>query len=76
MLRKDNTRITKRALVWNPQGTRKRGRPLGKWRGMKDKDLERKGKSWNYRGWLIVEMGGRCLCVVIKAMMMKEYGIL
>ena len=44
---KDHTSITKRALEWNPQGTRKRGRLWGTWRGMKDKDLDRSGKLWN-----------------------------
>ena len=46
-MRKDNTSITKRALDRNPQGIRKRGGPRETWRKMKDKDLQRNGKSWN-----------------------------
>ena len=46
-LRKENSSITKRVLDWNPQGARKRGRPRGTWRRVKDTDLEKSGKSWN-----------------------------
>ena len=46
-LRKENTSITKRALEWNPQGARKRGRPRGTWRRLKDADIEKGGRSWN-----------------------------
>ena len=46
-VRKVNISIDKRAVEWNPQGTRKRRWLRGTSRRMKDKDLERSEKSWN-----------------------------
>ena len=46
-LRKTNSNITRKALQWNPQGTRTRGRPRGTWRRVVVEDMERSGQSWN-----------------------------
>ena len=45
-LRRPNSNITKKALEWNPQGCRSRGRPRGTWRRVIDEDMERSGYSW------------------------------
>ena len=45
-LRRTNSNITKRALQWNPQGSRDRGRPRGTWRRVMVEDMERSGQSW------------------------------
>jgi hypothetical protein len=36
--------IPKSALLWNPQGNRKRGRPRNSWRRSVNKEV---GRSWN-----------------------------
>ena len=45
-LRKANNSIQKKALDWNPQGKRTRGRPRLTWRRIREEDVERSGKSW------------------------------
>ena len=45
-LRKENNSIPKKALDWNPQGKRKRGRPRHTWRRILEGDVKRSGKSW------------------------------
>ena len=45
-LRRTNSNITKRALQWNPQGNRNRGRPRGTWRRVMTEDMERSGQCW------------------------------
>jgi len=40
-------RIEKIALVWNPQGYRRRGRPKRKWRRTMEKEIRSIGRSWN-----------------------------
>ena len=42
-LRKEGE-IPKSALLWNPQGNRKRGRPRNSWRRLVNKEA---GRSWN-----------------------------
>jgi len=44
MLRKEDGEITKVALLWNPQGNRKRGRLRKRWRRSVIKEA---GRSWN-----------------------------
>jgi hypothetical protein len=44
MQRKDDGEIPKTALHWNPQGSRKRGRPKNRWRRLVIKEA---GRSWN-----------------------------
>jgi hypothetical protein len=45
-LRKGNEAIERKALDWNPQGKRKRGRPKQRWRrSVHNKALE-EGKRW------------------------------
>jgi hypothetical protein len=43
-LRKEDGQIPKVALLWNPQGNRKRGRPKKSWRRSTIKEA---GRSWN-----------------------------
>jgi hypothetical protein len=43
-LRKEDGEIPKAALIWNPQGNRKRGRPKNSWRRSTIKEANR---SWN-----------------------------
>jgi len=43
-LRKEDVEITKAALLWNPQGNRKRARPRKRWRRSLIKEA---GRSWN-----------------------------
>ena len=38
--------ITKESLEWNPQGTRKRGKPVNTWRRTVLKEAKQMGKSW------------------------------
>ena len=58
-LRRKNKSITKRAITWNPQGKRKRGRPRVTWRRTTEQEMKRKGLTWQQldrkaqdrRGW-------------------------
>jgi hypothetical protein len=43
-LRKEDGEIPKSALLWNPQGNRKRGKPRNSWRRSVNKEA---GRSWN-----------------------------
>ena len=43
-LRKEDGEVPKAALLWNPQGNRKRGRPKNNWRRSVIKEA---GRSWN-----------------------------
>ena len=45
-LRKESGNITRQALDWNPQGKRKRGRPVTTWRRTLDKELKTIKMSW------------------------------
>ena len=46
-LRRPDGHVVKRALEWNPQGKRKRGRPDNAWRLTRMAELERKHVTWN-----------------------------
>ena len=46
-LRKPIGSITRQSLTWNPQGTRKRGRPRTTWRRCLEEDMKREGYSWS-----------------------------
>ena len=43
-LRKEDGEVPKAALLWNPEGNRKRGRPKNSWRRSVIKEA---GRSWN-----------------------------
>ena len=45
-LRKDHGNTTRKALDWNPQGKRKRGRPKQTWRRSLEDDLKNSNMSW------------------------------
>ena len=46
-LRKSNGDITKEAIDWNPQGSRRTGRPARTWRRQVEKEAVAHGMSWN-----------------------------
>ena len=46
-LRKPATNITRQALKWNPQGTRRRGRPRITWRRDLESDVKKIGRTWD-----------------------------
>ena len=45
-LRKPTSSITRRALTWNPQGKRKRGRPRNTWRRDMESEVKKMGYTW------------------------------
>ena len=45
-LRKPVSNITRRALTWNPQGKRKRGRPRNTWRREMGPEMHYSGHRW------------------------------
>lgn len=45
-LRKDHTAIERRALDWNPQGSRKRGRLRNSWKRTVEEEARAMGKTW------------------------------
>ena len=46
VLRRDENNIAKQALFWNPQGTRKRGRPFTTWKRARTKEISKIGLTW------------------------------
>jgi hypothetical protein len=46
-LRKEPDEICRQALDWNPQGSRKPGRPKNTWRRSLAPDIKASGKTWN-----------------------------
>ena len=46
-LRKPGSSITRKALDWNPQGKRSRGRPRGTWKRVLESDIQRSGQAWS-----------------------------
>jgi hypothetical protein len=55
-LRKEYGAIPKVALQWNPQGSRKRGRPKNCWRRSVIKEA---GRSWNELRFLAAHRSGK-----------------
>ena len=45
-LRRDQLNIARHSLEWNPQGSRRRGRPVMTWRRTLNTELQKVGKSW------------------------------
>jgi hypothetical protein len=54
-LRKEDEEIPKAALLWNPKGSRKRGRPKTRWRKSVIKEA---GRSWNELRFLAADRSG------------------
>jgi hypothetical protein len=54
ILRKEDEEIPKVALLWNPQGNRKRGRPRNSWRRSVIKEV---GRSWDELSFLADDSG-------------------
>jgi hypothetical protein len=55
-LRKEDGEVQKAALVWNPQGSRKRARPKNSWRRSVIKEA---GRSWNELRFLAADRIGK-----------------
>ena len=55
-LRKEDAEVPKAALLWNPQGNRKRGRPKNSWRRSVIKEA---GRSWNELRFLAADRSGK-----------------
>jgi len=51
-LRKEDREVPKSALLWNPQGSRNRGRPKTSWRRSVTKEV---GRSWNELRFLVAD---------------------
>jgi hypothetical protein len=51
-LRKENGEVPKAALLWNPQGCRKRGRPKTSWRRSVEAGM-------NYGSWRLIGRSGK-----------------
>lgn len=47
-LRKADTAIEKKALVWNPQRTRNRDRPRSTWRRTVEEEAASVGRTWTW----------------------------
>ena len=45
-LRRPQDHVTRRALHWNPQGNRNRGRPAHTWRRELEAEIERENLTW------------------------------
>jgi hypothetical protein len=45
-IRKDDNAVERNVLEWNPQSTRKRGRPKKTWRRSVMEEAQREGKTW------------------------------
>jgi hypothetical protein len=56
-LRKEDGEVPKVALLWNPQGSRKRGRPKTSWRRSVTKEVGRSGT--NYGSWRLIDRSGK-----------------
>jgi hypothetical protein len=44
-IRKDENAVERIVLDWNPQGTRKRGRPIKTWKSVME-EAQREGMTW------------------------------
>ena len=56
-LRKEDGEISKAALFWNPQGSRKRGRPKNSWRRSVIKEAGRSWKELSF--WQLIDRSGK-----------------
>jgi hypothetical protein len=53
--RKDQSAVERTVLDWNPQGTRKRGRPKKTWKRSVVEEAQRKGRTWREVKWLAAD---------------------
>ena len=56
-LRKEDGEVPKAALLWNPQRSRKRGRPKSSWRRWSPKKWVEAGM--NYGSWQLIDRSGK-----------------
>ena len=64
ILRRPNTCIARQALGWNPQGSRRRGRPRNTWKRDTERTIQLKGYTWNQIEQMARDRGGwrRFIC--------------
>ena len=64
ILRRSETCIARQELGWNPQGSRRRGRPQNTWKREKERTIQLKGYTWNQIEQLARDRGGwrRFIC--------------
>ena len=62
-LRRPNYCIARQALRWNPQGSRRRGRPHNSWRRDTDHTIQSRGLSWHQLEQLSRDRAGGTLSV-------------
>ena len=64
ILRRPNTCLARQALGWNPQGSRRRGRPRNTWKRDTEKTIQLKGYTWNQIEQMARDRGGwrRFIC--------------
>jgi hypothetical protein len=53
--RKDQNAVERIELDWNPQGTRKRGRPKKTWKRSVVEEAQREGRTWREVKWLAAD---------------------
>ena len=56
-LRRPNYCTARQALLWNPQGSRQRGRPRNSWRSHTDHTIQSTGLSWHQLERLSMDRG-------------------
>jgi hypothetical protein len=54
-IRKDQNAVERIVLDWNPQGTRKRGRPKKTWKRSVVEEEQREGRTWREVKWLAAD---------------------
>jgi hypothetical protein len=54
-IRKDQNAVEMIVLDWNPQGTRKRGRPKKTWKRSVVEEAQREGRTWREVNWLAAD---------------------
>ncbi|KAH9581247.1 hypothetical protein MS3_00008442 [Schistosoma haematobium] len=77
-LRKSSNCITRQALIWNPEGKRKRGRPKNTLRRIIEADMKRMNRNWKELegiaqdrvGWRMLVSG---LCSFTRSNRRKPY---
>ena len=62
LMRMEDERISKRIMIWNPDGRRSKGRPRTRWRDSVEDDL----RSMNVKGWRRLTENRAVLKTVVK----------
>jgi hypothetical protein len=54
-IRKGQNAVERTVLDWNPQGTRKRGRPKKTWKRSVVEEAQSEGRTWREEKWLAAD---------------------